>query len=415
MNEKIKKVVIEAYNTVPMYYKIRGTKNINIESILQEGKWSDLPIIDKNTVVSEGSSSLSSASIPLLLTNELISGRTSGSTGKYMEIFWNRSDYNKSMLPLWYYRNKYYSIKPDDKMCFFFTIHKVGEEEEQCIREKNTLGFSKSNLDMDKLAKIYIEIKEYSPKWLLLQPSMGALLCECMDRFSLEPIESVKYIEFSGEILTDEIRKNIKSHFQCQIANQYGSNEFNSIAYECPYGNMHIMNENVHVEVLDDNNKEVFEEKGEVCITSLTNKAMPLIRYRLGDIAKKISNVSCSCGNKNHMIELLSGRTNDLILCSNGSKINVYSLVRGIDNINYITDGIVKQFQIVQNDIDNFTIKLVVDDEDELFYEDNIKENFISSLIDENIKYADFNFEFYTDLFPDDVTGKYKYFINNIG
>ncbi len=40
-----------------------------------------------------------------------------------MEIYWKESDYNKSMLPLWYLRKKYYGIGTDDKMCYFYTLN----------------------------------------------------------------------------------------------------------------------------------------------------------------------------------------------------------------------------------------------------------------------------------------------------
>ncbi len=404
MNAKIKKIVEEAYNTVPMYYKIKDKENLNIEYILQEDKWSELPIIDKSTVVLEGNSSITSTSIPLLLSNKLISARTSGSTGKYMEIYWNKGDYNKSMLPLWYYRNKYYGIKPDDKMCFFFTIHKLGEEDDSYIYEKNTLGFSKSNLDIDKLAKIYMEIKEYAPKWLLLQPSIGVLLCECMDRLNLAPLESVKYIEFSGEILADSVRKEIDKHFKCKIADMYGANEFNGIAYQCPCGNMHILSDNVYVE--EDLN-------GELLITTRTNKAMPLIRYRIGDIGKILKDTQCQCGNKNDILKLTSGRANDFILCKGGEKRTPYVLVRAIECVNHVMEGVIKQFQIEQMNIGKFIIRLVVDMYDEMYDQKVIEDMFKKFIVDEELRKTDYIFEYYEELFPDEVSGKHRYFINN--
>lgn len=120
----------------------------------------------------------------------------------------------------------------------------------------------------------------------MLQPGMAMLLCKCMDIYDLPKIESVQYIEFSGEILTEEIRQAVGEHFGCQMANQYGVNEFNSIAYECPYGNMHLMSGNVYVEVLNEDRKCVVGKEGEVYVRSLTNSAMPLIRYRIGDRGK---------------------------------------------------------------------------------------------------------------------------------
>lgn len=103
-----------------MYYNM----GIDIASI---ENWTDIPIIEKNTVVKSGSSSLAVSAIPLLMNEKLISARTSGSTGKYMEIYWKTDDYRRSMLPLWYYRNRYYGIKPNDRLCLrSIIIHILG-------------------------------------------------------------------------------------------------------------------------------------------------------------------------------------------------------------------------------------------------------------------------------------------------
>lgn len=46
-----------------------------------------------------------------------------------------------------------------------------------------------------------------------------------------------------------------KEHFNCQIANQYGANAFNIIAYECPHGHMNILESNVYVEEVGSNDE----------------------------------------------------------------------------------------------------------------------------------------------------------------
>ncbi len=86
------------------------------------------------------------------------------------------------------------------------------------------------------------------------------------------------------------------------MASYYGANEFHSIAYECPYGNMHLMSGNVYVEVLNDNKECVAGEEGEVYVTSLTNSVMPLIRYQIGDRGKIEAGKKCMCGNHSPVI-----------------------------------------------------------------------------------------------------------------
>lgn len=399
ISKKLKEYVEKSYSEVPMYYHM----NLKIEDIEE---WDDIPILEKNIVVKNGESALAISAIPLLLNGKLISSRTSGSTGKYMEIYWKEDDYKRSMLSLWYYRSRYYGIKPSDKLCFFYTIHNVGESEDLYFYDKNSLGFLKANIDIEYLAEVYRKMQEYKPVWLMLQPSMAILLCECIDRYKLDRLESVKYIEFSGEILTDSVRNMTEEHFKCQIANQYGANEFNSIAYECPHGNMHILESNVYVEETESGNES------ELIVTTLTNTAMPLIRYRIGDRGRIKKGFKCQCGNNSDILELSSGRSNDFIVCENGEKRSPYALVRAIEAVNYMLEGVIKQFQIEQTDIGAFIVRLVVDEDDEMYDEKYIEEEFRRNVLDIALKKSYFRFEYYEELFPDEGTGKYRYFKN---
>jgi phenylacetate-CoA ligase len=85
------------------------------------------------------------------------------------------------------------------------------------------------------------------------------------------------------------MRKTIEEAFDAPVHDEYGSNEFNRIAFECKYKlGYHVPEDALIVEILNEDGREVKEnETGEVVITSLLNKAMPLIRYRQEDYAIK--------------------------------------------------------------------------------------------------------------------------------
>ena len=408
-----KELVKNAYKNAPMYMKL-----------IQAGDKEDikeLPVIDKNYVIENESGAIAADSIMLYYADKLIKTRTSGSTGKYMEIFWKHTDYKKSMMPLWLLRKKYYGIEPNDKLCFFFTLGEEKYEERNKIVENNQVGYSKSNLTMESIRDIYMDICEERPKWMLLQPSMAVLLCQCVRKYGLSPVESLKYIEFSGEILTEQVRNDVKEVFGCAVANQYGANEFNSIAYECPCGNMHVMISNVYVEVMIDNEAVPEGTEGELIITTKTNTAMPLIRYKIGDMGC-VKKSSCNCGNSKPVLELTSGRTNDWILCENGEKKMAYVLVRAIDCINNISEGAIKQFQIIQKAVNKFVINLVMDeDEREYFVAKGMEQEFKKYIADDEVSKSEFVFEYYDEMFPEQIlggnglyNGKFKYFIREI-
>jgi len=209
MNLSDKEFIKRAYSSVPMYVELTGDLDINLDSITEI---KELPTITKEEVVKQDSI-IAADSIPLLYGNKLIVKKTSGSTGKYMDVFWKNKDYVKSMLPLWLMRKRMYNISPDDRMCFFYTMIEMGEEQDT-YKNKSQLGFSKSRLDNESLHKVYRQMKEFEPKWLLLQPSIGALLCEYMDKYNEKAIESIDYIEMSGEILSESVRAEVERHFR---------------------------------------------------------------------------------------------------------------------------------------------------------------------------------------------------------
>lgn len=411
MNDKLMKIVEHAYNTTVLYTILAQEKGMSIENIAKCDIQS-IPVIEKEYIMEKESGSLSSDYIVKAYREELMNMRSSGSTGKYLNLYWDKADFTRSLLPLWIYRKKYYGINVEDKMCFFYTSMSVGNIEQRTYLYKNQLGFAKTNLCMNELANIYVEMKNFQPKWISIQPSMAVLLCQCIRKYQLSGLESIEYIEFTGEMLSESVRKEVEDIFKCKTANQYGANETNSMAYECPYGNLHILQSNVYIEVLDEHDKVVSEGKeGNICVTSLTNRAMPFIRYKIGDRGFKKTNVKCLCGNCNDIIDITAGRQNDFVISENGEKINAYVFVRAIDNINMMLEGVIKQFQVEQLDTNRFLIKLAMD---ETVNEEQIQEMFYENLIESALKNAVFDFEFYEELFMDDKTGKLKYFINKL-
>lgn len=392
----------EAYNSISAYVQMKKEED------------EIYPILDRTWLLQNSQSVLSPQGHALFYQNKLMHGRTSGSTGTYMDIYWKPEDYKKSMLGLWWYRYHYYGILPKDKLCYFFTIQKdndkMGEqiqgENREEIKKETELGFSKSNLTKERIHEIYEKMREFQPKWLLLQPSIALLLCECMDYYNLKSLDSVSYIELSGEMLTDKVRNEIRRHFHCAIANQYGANEFNSIAYECPYGKLHIMRDNVIVE-----SERLTGQEEELIITTKTNTMMPLIRYRIGDYGKvkHQKNKCCPCKNTSPILELTLGRSNDYIICENGEKINAYVFIRAMDYVNNYTDGIVKQFQIVQKDYQRFEVKVVLEEECDT---QMLTELFGEAVMENRLKEAQYHFRFYDRLLPEERTGKLACFIS---
>lgn len=127
----------------------------------------------------------------------------------------------------------------------------------------------------------------------------------------------------TGERLNPSKKEFVEQVFGCRVVNEYGCTESGIIAFECPMGNMHLGNHNLYVELL---NPETLlpvaaGEPGEVVITELHATRMPLIRYRLGDMAVKRTD-SCSCGRNTPLIGEIVGRVSEMIPTPDGRKIS---------------------------------------------------------------------------------------------
>ena len=149
----------------------------------------------------------------------------------------------------------------------------------------------------------------------------------------------------------------MEAFFNCKVASQYGCYEVNSIAYECPFHKLHVMTENVYVEIVEDN---------QICITSKHNRVMPFVRYKVGDRGRLCTDKNCSCGSQEPILELEMARDNDLIQKADGSVAHYDCLFGVIERINLMLEMAILQFQIIQTDYEKFDVYMVVDDEEDI-------------------------------------------------
>ena len=203
-------------------------------------------MLEKNDLAGDSLKIVPRQYLPLISRGELLRKETFGSTGKCLEVYWSKEDYMRSMYSLWYYRKKYYGVTPADKRCSFDTMK---GQDDQTGYERI---FGIRNLTETRLVEIYREMMEYEPVWLILQPSIAELLCIVKHKHHLPWIPSLRYVEMTGEELSGSLKRQMIRSFRCLVANRYSSTEVNCIAYECPYGNLHCMEDNVRVEIIDE-------------------------------------------------------------------------------------------------------------------------------------------------------------------
>jgi phenylacetate-coenzyme A ligase PaaK-like adenylate-forming protein len=109
----------------------------------------------------------------------------------------------------------------------------------------------------------------------------------------------VKALFLTSNYLSDSMRANLQSAWNCEAFTHYGLTEMGlGVAVECPAHNGYHFNEaDLLAEIIDPETGEVLpnEEEGELIFTTLTREAMPLIRYRTHDISR-LDVKPCECG-----------------------------------------------------------------------------------------------------------------------
>jgi len=176
---------------------------------------------------------------------------------------------------------------------------------------------------------------------------------------------SLRAVFVTGEVLTESDRLDIAEAFGAPVVVEYGSRDAGFIASGCPRGGLHIAQENVIVELLDPEGRPApTGESGEVTVTCLESFATPLIRYRLGDIARLSvpagESRSCPCGLALERLEEIQGRVTDLIVCRNGGggirRMHALALIYVLREA-----AGVRRFRIVQQTPDDLTVEVEAD------------------------------------------------------
>lgn len=204
------------------------------------------------------------------------------------------------------------------------------------------------NLNDDRIAAFTRTIRRHRPG-LIFGHAHSLYLLACSLKKSRVCDVRPNGIISTAMILHDWQRSVIEGVFGCKVTNRYGCEEVSLIASECDaHRGLHVNADSIYHEVQDD---------GKLLVTDLSNRAMPLIRYQVGDVVVPSSR-ACGCGRGLPLIERVEGRDADYVLTPAGHLISGISLT---ENFAVLVPG-AAQVQIVQESITRLRIRLVADD-----------------------------------------------------
>ena len=325
-------------------------------------KWQKLPIMEKLDYQNEISYLLSTG----YDESSVYISNTSGSSGH--PFFFAKDKFAHSMSwGLIKSRYREYDIKLNSRQARFFGIPL---ETSGWLKEKikdillNRVRFPIFDMSQHNIQRFIDIFKKDNFLYVYGYVNSLVLFSKELIKMNLrlkDICPTLKYCITTSEMLTDLDRKIINEAFELPIINEYGVSEVGGIvAIENFDGNLRINKETQFIEVVNDNGKNVEAgEEGSILITDLYNKAMPFIRYKVGDIGIIKKNIS---PDGYQFLEKLSGRTNDNIKLPSGVTspgLTFYYVSRSILE----SSGVLKEFIIRQVSIDSFIFDVVSDEE----------------------------------------------------
>ncbi len=174
-------------------------------------------------------------------------------------------------------------------------------------------------------------------------PKQAAALASYLTKRGIKT--NLKTFLLSGDYVPVSIRQRLQQTIGVEVYEHWGMTETGlggGVFCEAKSG-YHMREVDLYIEIIDPvSNLPVPDGKfGEIVITTLTRKAMPLFRYRTGDTGRWLTK-ECCCGSKLRLMDKVPGRINDYLILPDKRKLNrtdwedfLYSLDNVIDyNIN---------------------------------------------------------------------------------
>jgi phenylacetate-CoA ligase len=270
---------------------------------------------------------------------------TSGSTGRPLRVAldpaadaWSRANIFRTML--------WFGVQPGAKRLML----SASGDSPLLNWLRNVKAFSARDLSPERLRTALDYLVRERPAYVWGLPSAIVELARMAREASAPPLPLVPFVRVYGEMLFPFQREEIEAGLGGRIVETYGCEEIGMIAHACPAGSMHVLDEHVHVEILREGQPVAPGESGEVVVTVLTNRAMPLIRYRLGDRAK-LFRERCPCGRPHPVLSDLQGRVGDVLPAADGTPVHGNVLGYGLrDVLANVPRGAVGQVLYEQRD-----------------------------------------------------------------
>ncbi len=347
--DKLRRLLAHCRESVPYYRQLLLDIGLDDVRDFHLADLDKLPVLDRDVLRTQGEDMQARG-----YQHKLISYSTGGSTGEPLVFYTDK--HRESCLNAQKLRARsWFGVHPGDRQVDFWgsPIEMNRQNRIRQLKDRwllNQVVLSASHLTEQRIAGYVRFLHQFRPRLIYGYPTVIYRVASYITSHpgvlgSYRP----RLIVCTSEMLLPHLREEIIRAFACPVANEYGSRDGGMIAYECPQGSLHILGEQVIVEV----DKPDDDGVGDLLITNLDGYGMPFIRYRIGDRGA-LDTTSCTCGLPLPRLRELQGRANDFLVGRNGRLVHS-------STANYVLRGIpaLKQYQLRQRRDHSFDLYLI--------------------------------------------------------
>lgn len=399
-NHRLRNILLHAYENTGYYKQLFDSYNLDVNSDDFVSRFSELPLLTKK-IVKQNYDELIAKNIPL---SEITKASTGGSTGVPMYFLRDKEClYLRRGQELFF--DDWMNYKIGKKVGYFVSgSHFDGRISKLKFKIRNSLTDRMVSFDPHEITEEYMAsfLKQYNsfkPEVIKCFPNALTPFVHFIKKNNLK-VAPVKTISCTGETLYKQQKEMFEDVFKAEVFEKVGTRESGVFACECKeHQGLHIFTEGVYLELIKQDGSHARDgDMGKVVITDLFNKAMPLIRYEIGDMAVSNGDKLCKCGSSLPLLRSYLGRTRDIIVDDEGNPRPGYLFVEIIKNLNLNA-----QIQVYQPEKEKVLIRIVKKSEEDISTNELLSQ--FQEILGKNISVT----VEYVEEIPRDPSGKYSY------
>jgi phenylacetate-CoA ligase len=242
-------------------------------------------------------------------------------------------------------------LKADDRSA---EANRIGGFDFKINRLRKFYRVDHRHMNKKKIKFIIDILKKYKPEVVWGNTHGAYVLAKYIEANDIE-IKPPELFITGGQTMLPQYARTIESVFKSKVYDRYGSVEAGNTANQCKAQQGYHYVPIVHfIEILDKDLNPVKEgEAGDLYITTLTKRAMPIIRYYTGDMAVYTKD-TCPCGCNFPVMKEILGRRKEGIISPIGTYLSLSPL-----NLIINQDNSIKDFQMIQTSPDKLLIKVI--------------------------------------------------------